>query len=157
MLFSTVVDYSIGLLLAKQENRIKRRTVLWISIIVNLGFLGFFKYYNFLIENFTVAFSLLGRKISPDSLSIILPVGISFYTFQSLSYTVDVYKRKLEPTKDLIAFAAFVTFCPQLVAGPIERATNLLPQALSRRRFDQESLKPKVPVLTVECLLFTTL
>jgi D-alanyl-lipoteichoic acid acyltransferase DltB (MBOAT superfamily) len=136
ILFSTVVDYLIGINLSKQENQSKRKILLWTSILVNLGFLGFFKYYNFFIENFITAFSFFGTEINANSLNIILPVGISFYTFQTLSYTIDVYKRKLEPTKDFIAFTAFVSFFPQLVAGPIERATNLLPQFYSKRHFD---------------------
>jgi D-alanyl-lipoteichoic acid acyltransferase DltB (MBOAT superfamily) len=103
---------------------------------VNIGFLGFFKYHNFFIENFVTAFTFFGSEIKASSLNIILPVGISFYTFQTLSYTIDVYKRNLEPTKDLIAFSAFVSFFPQLVAGPIERATNLLPQFYKKREFD---------------------
>ena len=103
---------------------------------MNLGFLCLFKYYNFFIDNFTAAFSFFGTEISASSLDIILPVGISFYTFQTLSYTIDVYKQKLEPTKDIIAFSAFVSFFPQLVAGPIERATNLLPQFYKERKFD---------------------
>ena len=134
--FSTLVDYSVGIRLGIEQNQLKRKILLWTSIIVNLGFLGFFKYYNFFIDNFTQAFSFFGREISSSSLNIILPVGISFYTFQTLSYTIDVYKGKLKPTKDLIAFTAFVSFFPQLVAGPIERATNLLPQFYKSREFD---------------------
>lgn len=135
ILFSTVVDYLIGVGLSKQENQTKRKILLWISILVNLGFLGFFKYYNFFLDNFVTAFSFFGTEIKGNSLNIILPVGISFYTFQTLSYTIDVYKRKLEPTKDFIAFSAFVSFFPQLVAGPIERATHLLPQFYKKRQF----------------------
>ena len=135
ILFSTLVDYFVGLALAKGEKKSKRLVLLWISIIVNLGFLGFFKYYNFFLENFVSAFSFFGTDINTNSLNIILPVGISFYTFQTLSYTIDVYRRKLEPTKDFIAFTAFVSFFPQLVAGPIERATNLLPQFYKKRTF----------------------
>jgi len=136
ILFSTIVDYSVGLGLLKQENQTKRKILLWTSILVNLGFLGFFKYYNFFLDNFITAFSFFGTEIKANSLNIILPVGISFYTFQTLSYSIDVYKRKLEPTKDFIAFSAFVTFFPQLVAGPIERATHLLPQFYKKRTFD---------------------
>ena len=95
-----------------------------------------FKYYNFFLTNFITAFSFFGGEIKANSLDIILPVGISFYTFQTLSYSVDVYKGKLKPTKDFIAFSAFVSFFPQLVAGPIERATHLLPQFYKRRTFD---------------------
>lgn len=136
ILFSTIVDYAVGQGLLKQENVTKRKVLLWTSILVNLGFLGFFKYYNFFLDNFITAFSFFGTEIQSNSLNIILPVGISFYTFQTLSYTIDVYKRKLEPTKDFIAFSAFVSFFPQLVAGPIERATNLLPQFYKKRTFD---------------------
>ncbi len=136
ILFSTIVDYTIGKKLKTEENKTKRKALLWTSIIVNLGFLGFFKYYNFFLDNFIAAFSFFGTEIKANSLNIILPVGISFYTFQTLSYTIDVYKRNLEPTKDFIAFSAFVSFFPQLVAGPIERATNLLPQFYKKRTFD---------------------
>jgi len=138
LLFSSLVDYFIGLGLLNQENKTKRRVLLSTSILVNLGLLGFFKYYNFFLDNFITAFSFFGTEIKANSLNIILPVGISFYTFQTLSYTIDVYKRKLEPTKDFIAFSAFVSFFPQLVAGPVERATNLLPQFQSKRTFDYE-------------------
>jgi len=136
ILFSTIVDYLIGKGLSKEDNIGKRKILLWISIIVNLGFLGFFKYYNFFLDNFVTAFTFFGREIQSNSLNIILPVGISFYTFQTLSYTIDVYKKKLKTTKDFIAFSAFVSFFPQLVAGPIERATNLLPQFYKKRNFD---------------------
>jgi len=136
ILFSTLADYSIGQKLKTETKQSKRKILLWSSIIVNLGFLGFFKYYNFFLENFVDAFSLFGVKLNTNSLNIILPVGISFYTFQTLSYTIDVYKKKLDPTKDFIAFSAFVCFFPQLVAGPIERATNLLPQFYKLRKFN---------------------
>ncbi|MCX2745205.1 MBOAT family protein [Mangrovivirga sp. M17] len=136
ILFSTLVDYSIGLQLRKEEVKTKRKVLLWTSILVNLGFLGFFKYFNFFLDNFKQAFTFFGYQIDGYSLNIILPVGISFYTFQTLSYTIDVYKRKLEPSKDFISFTAFVSFFPQLVAGPIERAVNLLPQFYKKRTFN---------------------
>jgi|TARA_B110000114_G_scaffold84390_1_gene89227 alginate O-acetyltransferase complex protein AlgI len=136
ILFSTIVDYTVGRKLRIEKNQTKRKILLWTSILVNLGFLGFFKYYNFFLDNFITAFSFFGSEIKANSLNIILPVGISFYTFQTLSYSIDVYKRKLEPTKDFIAFSAFVSFFPQLVAGPIERATHLLPQFYKKRTFD---------------------
>lgn len=138
ILFSTLVDFLVGHLLAKEERITKRKMLLWLSILVNLGFLGFFKYYNFFLENFVQAFTWLGVPISGRALHIVLPVGISFYTFQTLSYSIDVYRKKLEPTKDFIAFAAFVSFFPQLVAGPIERATHLLPQFYKKRLFDYD-------------------
>ncbi|GAB5472897.1 MAG: MBOAT family protein [Maribacter sp.] len=136
ILFSTIIDFSIGIALRKEEKKKRRLLFLWLSIIVNLGFLGFFKYYNFFLDNFISAFSIFGMELSASSLNIVLPVGISFYTFQTLSYTIDVYKRKLEPCTDFIAFGAFVSFFPQLVAGPIERATNLLPQFYKKRSFN---------------------
>ncbi|MBT4779931.1 MAG: MBOAT family protein [Polaribacter sp.] len=136
ILFSTLVDYTIGRKLKSEKNQTKRKILLWTSIFVNLGFLGFFKYANFFLDNFTAAFSFFGSEIATHSLDIILPVGISFYTFQTLSYTIDVYKQKLEPTNDFIVFSAFVSFFPQLVAGPIERATNLLPQFYKKRTFE---------------------
>jgi alginate O-acetyltransferase complex protein AlgI len=135
IVFSSCIDYSVGICLSKtDENRIRKRLLLT-SIIVNLGFLGFFKYFNFFAQSFADSFTLLGKHIEPKQLDIILPLGISFYTFQTLSYSIDVYKRKIEPTKDFIAFTAFVSFFPQLVAGPIERATHLLPQFYNKRSF----------------------
>ncbi len=136
ILFSTIIDFLVGRRLSTENNQNKRKILLWVSIIVNLGFLGFFKYYNFFLDNFITAFSFFGTEIRASSLNIILPVGISFYTFQTLSYTIDVYKRRLQPTKDFIAFSAFVSFFPQLVAGPIERATHLLPQFYTKRIFE---------------------
>ncbi|QIE60630.1 MBOAT family protein [Rasiella rasia] len=138
ILFSTLVDYSIGLALAKESRQRKRKMLLAISVFVNIGLLGFFKYYNFFLDNFVQAFSFFGTNFEVSRLDIILPVGISFYTFQTLSYTIDVYRNKLEPTKDLVAFTAFVSFFPQLVAGPIERATNLLPQFFKKRKFNSD-------------------
>jgi D-alanyl-lipoteichoic acid acyltransferase DltB (MBOAT superfamily) len=135
LLFSTTTDYLVGLGLLKNKNNNKRKILLCVSIFINLAFLGFFKYYNFFIDNFIRAFTLFGMKFTGEHLNIILPVGISFYTFQTMSYSIDVYKQKTEPTKDFIAFAAFVSFFPGLVAGPIERAKNLLPQFLEKRKF----------------------
>ena len=135
IIFSTVVDYLVGKKLGTEDKQLKRKMLLWTSIIVNIGLLGFFKYYNFFIENFAHAFSLFGMQNNISRLNIILPVGISFYTFQTLSYTLDVFKKKIQPTKDFIAFSAFVCFFPQLVAGPIEKANILLPQMLSKRHF----------------------
>lgn len=136
IIFSTIIDYFIGLKIKSEEKQAKRKALMWTSILVNLGLLGFLKYYNFFLDNFISAFSFFGADIQANSLNIILPVGISFYTFQTLSYTIDVYKRKIEPTKDFIAFSAFISFFPQLVAGPIERATNLLPQFNTKHTFD---------------------
>lgn len=134
--FSTLVDFLVGRGLEKSVVERNRKLLLWLSIAVNLGLLGYFKYSDFFIESFTDAFSFFGRPIEWRGIGIVLPVGISFYTFQTLSYTIDVYKRKISPTKDLIAFSAFVSFFPQLVAGPIERSTRLLPQFSKPRRFE---------------------
>lgn len=105
-------------------------------MVGNLGLLGVFKYYDFFVTSFAEGFSFLGVAMEPRTLGLVLPVGISFYTFQSMSYTIDVYRRQLEPTKDAVTFGAYVLFFPQLVAGPIERATALIPQFLKPRRFD---------------------
>jgi len=137
--FSTFVDYLVGIELGKEGDKFKRKGFLILSIVVNIGFLGFFKYYNFFLENFITAFSIAGMPIQANSLNVILPVGISFYTFQTLSYSIDVYRRKLKPTRDLVSFTAFVSFFPQLVAGPIERATNLLPQFYQKRVFNSSA------------------
>ncbi|CDF80237.1 membrane bound O-acyl transferase MBOAT family protein [Formosa agariphila KMM 3901] len=134
--FSTAVDYSIGIALSKQQDNFKRKILLWASVAVNLGLLGFFKYYNFFLENFVLAFTLFGADLRYNSLNIILPVGISFYTFQTLSYTIDIYRKQLESTKNFVSFMAFVSFFPQLVAGPIERARDLLPQFEVERKFN---------------------
>lgn len=137
LFITTLVDYFVGLGLGRTSKNAERKALIIISITANLSLLGFFKYYNFFIDSFIVGLSWLGIKADFYTLSIILPAGISFYTFQTMSYTIDVYRRKLEPTKDFIAFAAFVSFFPQLVAGPIERAEHLLPQFLNKRRFDR--------------------
>lgn len=135
---STVLDYCVGLFMNKTESQRQRKLLLWLSIAINLGLLGFFKYCNFFIDSFADLLEFFGLQANRTSLSIILPVGISFYTFQTLSYTIDIYRKKLTHTKDFIAFAAFISFFPQLVAGPIERATNLLPQFLKERQFSYD-------------------
>ena len=136
---STIVDYIIGLNIHKQDSERKQKLLLWCSVLFNLSVLGFFKYYNFFVDSWIDLFGSIGYEIkSIWTLNIILPVGISFYTFQTMSYTIDIYRKKLDPTKDFISFASFVSFFPQLVAGPIERATTLLPQILYKREFKYE-------------------
>ncbi|MDX1686165.1 MAG: MBOAT family O-acyltransferase [Saprospiraceae bacterium] len=132
---SSVTDYWVGLAMDKAQGK-KRRWFLYLSLFINIGMLGFFKYFNFFVESFVDAFTFFGATLDVDRLNIILPVGISFYTFQTLSYTLDIYKKRLKPTKNFFAFLGFVAFFPQLVAGPIERARNLLPQFLRDRKFD---------------------
>ncbi|GAB3204108.1 D-alanyl-lipoteichoic acid acyltransferase DltB (MBOAT superfamily) [Pontibacter aydingkolensis] len=134
--FSSLVDYIVSQYLGRTEDDRKRKWLLYTSLAVNLGVLGFFKYFNFFIDSFVETYSLFGHKLEPRSLNIILPVGISFYTFQTLSYTIDVYRRTLKPTRNIIEFFTFVSFFPQLVAGPIERAAHLLPQFKNQRVFD---------------------
>ena len=143
---TSLCSWGSGLWITRVRNKIRNETKIrrWSvvitasNIVLNLLILCFFKYYNFFVQNFVDAFSLLGKNIPVHSLKIILPVGISFYTFQALSYTIDVYRKKVEPTKDVAAFFAFISFFPLLVAGPIERATSLLHQFYNRRVFDYE-------------------
>jgi alginate O-acetyltransferase complex protein AlgI len=136
---STIVDYFVGLKIYDSSNKKTKKSYLWISILFNLGLLGFFKYFNFFIDSWIDFLSAFGYEHqSTWTLNIILPVGISFYTFQTMSYSLDIYFKKLRPTKDFISFASFVSFFPQLVAGPIERASNLLPQILKKRTFKYE-------------------
>jgi D-alanyl-lipoteichoic acid acyltransferase DltB (MBOAT superfamily) len=131
---STLVDFLVARALEKTEASNQRKRLLLISLLVNLSILGFFKYFNFFIESTINFLNVLGIQADPITLNIILPVGISFYTFQTLSYTIDVYRRKLKPAQNLLDFALYISFFPQLVAGPIERSTNLLPQITSPRK-----------------------
>lgn len=137
IIFSSFVDFVVGLAMHREQVQLRRKCLLLTSLFVNLGLLGFFKYYNFFAASFVSAFTFFGIPFEASRLSIILPVGISFYTFQTLSYTIDIYRKKLEPTTKPINFFAFVSFFPQLVAGPIERAANLLPQFSRPREFNQ--------------------
>jgi D-alanyl-lipoteichoic acid acyltransferase DltB (MBOAT superfamily) len=134
--FSTVLDYSIGRALGATEAPGRRRALLVASLVGNLGILGFFKYAGFFAESFAALMRALGVEIPPLALRIVLPVGISFYTFQTLAYTIDVYRRSVEPTRSPLDFALYVAFFPQLLAGPIERASRILPQLAVRRRLD---------------------
>ncbi|MEL6674544.1 MAG: MBOAT family protein [Bacteroidota bacterium] len=133
---STVTDYLLGLSIHDESNPRRKRLFLLLSLILNLGLLGFFKYFNFFVDSLKQALLMLGMDVNFMTLEIILPVGISFYTFQTLSYSIDIYYGKIKPTRDFIGFSTFVCFFPQLVAGPIERASNLLPQFLKARKFD---------------------
>ncbi|MEL6588856.1 MAG: MBOAT family O-acyltransferase [Bacteroidota bacterium] len=135
---SSLADFFIGPALYKAEDQSRRKWLLALSLSINLGILGFFKYYNFFVDSLVGGLSGIGVEASIHTLNIILPVGISFYTFQTLSYSIDIYRKQLQPIEEPIAFFAFVSFFPQLVAGPIERASNLLPQFLKPRSFDYE-------------------
>ncbi|MEM6261848.1 MAG: MBOAT family O-acyltransferase [Bacteroidota bacterium] len=141
IIFSSATDFVIGSELHKSTDSRTRKALAGTSLLFNLGLLGYFKYANFFIDSFISAFGSIGVALEPTTLNIILPVGISFYTFQTLSYTIDIYRRKLEPEKDPVAFFAFVSFFPQLVAGPIERASNLLPQFSKPRNFSYDQAK----------------
>ena len=132
---TSLSSFGSGLLMERGE---RKRWVVASNICLNIGILAVFKYYNFFIENLCLLLGQAGLTLDAPTLSVILPVGISFYTFQSLSYTIDVYRGKLKPTRDVVAFFAYIAFFPQLVAGPIERATTLLPQMLKRRTFRYE-------------------
>lgn len=136
LIFSTLLDYFTGIKMADASNKAKRKFWLWLSIIINLGFLGIFKYYNFFASSFADGLSLLGIKTSFWTLQVILPVGISFYTFHGLSYVIDIYNDKIKPERNFIDYSLFVSFFPLLVAGPIERATHLLPQLKKDRTFE---------------------
>ncbi|UKB83369.1 MBOAT family protein [Chryseobacterium sp. MEBOG06] len=136
LMFSTLLDYFTGLKMQHAENQKRKRFWFWLSITVNLGFLGIFKYYNFFAESFTEAISHIGLQVNPWTLKVILPVGISFYTFHGLSYVIDIYKNRIKAEKNFVDYAVFVSFFPLLVAGPIERATHLLPQIKKKRTFD---------------------
>lgn len=137
ILLSTIVDYFVGLKINGNEKKSIRKSWLWVSVLFNVGLLGFFKYFNFFVDSWVDMFSMFGYDMkSTWTLRVILPVGISFYTFQTMSYSFDIYYKKLKPTKDFLSFAAFVSFFPQLVAGPIERASNLLSQITHKRTFN---------------------
>ncbi len=136
LILSTVMDYACGLWVDRARSPTKRRAAVALSVACNLGMLGYFKYYNFFAENLQTALGRAGLSIPLGHLEVVLPIGISFYTFQSMSYVVDVYRREIKPTRNLVQFAVFVSFFPHLVAGPIMRPKTLLPQVASRRRFN---------------------
>lgn len=137
---STVIDYTIGLALERERSNASRQRLVAVSCFSNLGLLGVFKYYDFFVASLTEGLEALGVTARLDLLDIVLPVGISFYTFQTMSYTIDVYRRQLDAERDFVDFALFVSYFPQLVAGPIERASNLLPQIRTERRVTSDNL-----------------
>ncbi len=136
LIFSTLLDYFTGIMMEKSITESMKGFWFWLSVIINVGFLAVFKYFNFFSISFSNAFSNLGVKINPWTLKVILPVGISFYTFHGLSYVIDIYKGRIKAEKNFIDYTLFVSFFPLLVAGPIERATHLLPQIKKERKFE---------------------
>ncbi len=136
LIFSTLLDYYTGLRIHESSTKNRSRAWMWLSIVINLGFLGVFKYYNFFVSSFADGLALAGIKINYPTISVILPVGISFYTFHGISYVLDIYYKRIKPERNFIDYSVFVSFFPLLVAGPIERATHLLPQIIQGRKFD---------------------
>lgn len=136
LIFTTVLDYFSGIKIAESTSIRNKKICFWFSIIINLSFLGFFKYYNFFADSFEQALSLIGFKADFWTLKVILPVGISFYTFHGLSYVIDIYNERIKPERNVINYSVFVCFFPLLVAGPIERASHLIPQIVKKRSFD---------------------
>ncbi len=134
--FTSFCSWGSGLLIGKAQTKKRAKIWMWLNITLNLGILALFKYYDFFVVEFAQLFHLPTEGLL---MKVILPVGISFYTFQALSYSIDIYRGKIEPTKDIVAFFAFISFFPQLVAGPIERASNLLPQFLKKREFNYDT------------------
>jgi len=141
LVFSTFLDYYTGIQIEKGKSERSRKFWFWLSILVNLGFLGIFKYYNFFASSFSQLLSSVGVHASPILLNVILPVGISFYTFHGLSYVIDIYYKRIKAEYNFVDYSLFVSYFPLLVAGPIERATHLLPQVKIKREFDFEKAK----------------
>ncbi|MFD2939593.1 MBOAT family O-acyltransferase [Flavobacterium notoginsengisoli] len=144
LVFSTFLDYFTGIQIEKSDSDKRRKFWFWLSIIVNLGFLGIFKYYNFFASSFAEMITAFGFKTSPFLLNVILPVGISFYTFHGLSYVIDIYYKRIKAEYNFVDYSLFVSYFPLLVAGPIERATHLLPEIKVKREFDLEKAKEGV-------------
>ncbi len=138
IIFSILLDYFVGLSLAATDDDRRRRLYVSMSILGNLAMLCYFKYYNFFVDSMAAVVSIFGYHPEVQHLQIVLPLGISFYTFQTMSYSIDIYRRRMEATRDILAFGAFVSFFPQLVAGPIERAERLVPQFSRPRRFEYQ-------------------
>ncbi|WP_055444743.1 MBOAT family O-acyltransferase [Lacinutrix himadriensis] len=149
IIYSSFIDYYIGIKIYETDSVKAKKNWLRLSLVSNLGLLAAFKYFNFFTESFAEMMLLFGWQVDAITLNIILPVGISFYTFQTLSYTIDIYRGNFKPTKDIIAFFTFVSLFPQLVAGPIERASNLLPQIEKVRKFKQKWFHDGIFQITV--------
>jgi alginate O-acetyltransferase complex protein AlgI len=141
LVFSTLLDYFSAIQIEKSDTPVQRKMWLWLCVSINLGFLGVFKYYNFFASSFAEMVSAIGFKTNPLLLDLILPVGISFYTFHGLSYIIDIYYKRIQSERNFVDYSLFVSYFPLLVAGPIERATHLLPQVKVKRTFDFEKAK----------------
>ena len=141
LLFSTGLDYCTGIQMFESKNKTIKKIWFWISICINLGFLAVFKYYNFFVSSFSESLSSFGFHVDFAILNVVLPIGISFYTFHGLSYVIDIYKNRIEPERNVVTYSLFVSYFPLLVAGPIERATHLLPQIKKRRVFNYNQAK----------------
>lgn len=137
---STIVDFAVARAIERAEEPRHRKRLLWLSLAFNFGMLGFFKYFNFFAESLATVFDTVGWRLDPVTLNVILPIGISFYTFMTVSYVVDVYRREIPATRSLLDFAVFVAYFPHLVAGPILRASLLLPQISQARRISREQI-----------------
>lgn len=138
LLITAFSTYFAGMWLGNIDDKKKRKWINVGTIVLNIGILFFFKYFNFFVQSFADAFSLFDAKLNVHTLKILLPVGISFYTFTALSYSIDVYQRKVEPTRDVLAYLAYVTFFPSILSGPISRAQKQLPQYFEKRFFDYD-------------------
>jgi D-alanyl-lipoteichoic acid acyltransferase DltB (MBOAT superfamily) len=149
LLASTIMDFFVGLGLSRAKDEKKRKLLLVLSVATGLVVLGFFKYFNFFVDSFNTMISGFGWQLDFLHINVILPVGISFYTFQTMTYTIDIYRRKLEPTRSFIDFALYVAFFPQLVAGPIERASHLLPQMAKHVPFSKDNFREGIVLISV--------
>lgn len=149
IMITTLTDFLCAKAIDRTSDKSIRKRYVAVSVVINLGILGVFKYYNFFLENFINLFSAFGYDISGPTLNILLPVGISFYTFQSMSYTLDVFRKQVKPAENILDYALYVSFFPQLVAGPIERAKNLLPQILTNRTVTQKAVQQAVVLIIV--------
>lgn len=138
LLLTAFSTFFAGMWMGKTDDEKMRKWINAGTIVLNIGILFFFKYFNFFLQSFSDAFSLFGAEVNVHTLKILLPVGISFYTFSALSYNIDVYQRKVEPTRDLLAYLAYVTFFPSILSGPISRAQKQLPQYFKKRIFDYD-------------------
>ena len=157
ILFSTFVDFIIGKKIFLSANTHHKKSYLIISIVLNLGILGVFKYFNFFINELSSFIQWLGYTFNPSLIHIVLPVGISFYTFQTMSYTIDIYRGDTKPIKSIINFALYVAYFPQLVAGPIERSYNLLPQILNQRVISISKIQNPAITIIIVSICFSCL